>query len=58
METQMADKTQVVEAAAAKLEEILGVIKQDPTRIRVIAALMGEVIDALKIARQSIRSRQ
>lgn len=54
----MADKTQVVEAAAAKLEEILGVIKQDPTRIRVIAALMGEVIDALKIARQSIRSRQ
>lgn len=54
----MADKTVVVEQAAAKLEEILGVIKADPTRIRVIAALMGEVIDALKIARQSIRSRQ
>lgn len=58
MADKTADKTAVVEQAAAKLEEILGVIKADPTRIRVIAALMGEVIDALKIARQSIRSRQ
>ena len=52
------DKVDVIRQAAEKMKAVMNIIENDPTRIKVIAALFSEVIDGLKTANQLLRKRQ